>query len=185
MDHFAGFDRLLRYALHRAAPLHLTGPVGFADRVAAKLTAYTWNLLDQDSADFAIVVDEFEGRMRGRWLFRARETFRRRETEPPALAPGLVLDEPEFSIEAAVLAHGTPCLAFALQERLRVNVRREGLERLGLAVGPWLNAAKAAVRRGEPDDHTVVAAGGREIALGALKRDALRIAPGQRVAYVV
>src|SRR5262249_53151723 len=39
--------------------------------------------------------------------------------------------------------------------------------------------------RGEPDDHTVVAAAGREIALGALKRDALRIAPGQRVAYVV
>src|SRR5262249_7938051 len=48
MDHFAGFDRLLRYALHRAAPLHLTGPVGFADRVAAKLAAYTWNLLDAD-----------------------------------------------------------------------------------------------------------------------------------------
>src|SRR5215475_7863772 len=73
MDHFAGFDRLLRYALHRAAPLHLSGPPGFADRVAAKLAAYTWNLLDQDSADFAIVVDEFDGRIRARWLFRARE----------------------------------------------------------------------------------------------------------------
>jgi ribonuclease Z len=26
MDHFAGFDRLPRVCLHRAAPLHLVGP---------------------------------------------------------------------------------------------------------------------------------------------------------------
>src|SRR6266852_6936914 len=60
MDHFSGFDRLLRHCLHRATPLYLTGPAGFADRVAAKLNAYTWNLLDEDTVDFAIVVDEFE-----------------------------------------------------------------------------------------------------------------------------
>src|SRR5690348_2328345 len=28
MDHFAGFDRLLRVCLHRTTPLHLIGPVG-------------------------------------------------------------------------------------------------------------------------------------------------------------
>jgi ribonuclease BN (tRNA processing enzyme) len=33
MDHFVGFDRLLRVCLHRTVPLHLVGPVGFADRV--------------------------------------------------------------------------------------------------------------------------------------------------------
>ena len=33
MDHFAGFDRLLRVCLHRAMPLQLVGPTGFADRV--------------------------------------------------------------------------------------------------------------------------------------------------------
>jgi ribonuclease BN (tRNA processing enzyme) len=41
MDHFAGFDRLLRVCLHRTAPLHLIGPAGFADRVEHKLRAYT------------------------------------------------------------------------------------------------------------------------------------------------
>jgi ribonuclease Z len=185
MDHFAGFDRLLRHALHRAAPLHLTGPAGFADRVAAKLAAYTWNLLDQKSVDFAIVVDEFDHAIRGRWRFRARDAFRRQETDPPSLAPSLVLDEPEFSIEAAVLDHATPCLAFALQERLRVNVRRDGLDRLGLPVGPWLNVAKLAVRCGEPDASIIVVEGARGIAIGELKREALQIAPGQRLAYVV
>jgi len=185
MDHFAGFDRLLRLCLHRAGPLHLTGPVGFADRVAAKLAAYTWNLLDADSVDFLLVVDEFDGRLRGRWQFPARTAFAREEVAAPALPPDLVLDEAEFSIEAVVLHHGTPCLAFAVQERLRVNVWRDGLDRLGLPVGPWLNEAKAAVRRGEDDAYAIVEDTGRTIALGDLKRHALRVAPGQRVAYVV
>src|SRR5687768_8010164 len=63
MDHFAGFDQLLRLCLHRAGPLHLTGPPGFAERVAAKLAGYTWNLLDESSVDFVIIADEFDGRV--------------------------------------------------------------------------------------------------------------------------
>jgi len=185
MDHFAGFDRLLRYLLHRPGPLHLVGPPGFSDRVAAKLSAYTWNLLDQRSVDFALVVDEFDGRLCGRWRFRARDAFRRSEEEAPSLPPGFVREEADFSIEAVVLDHGMPCLAFALQERLRVNVWRQGLEQRGLAVGPWLNEAKRAVRRGAPDDAVVTTDDGQAVSVGELKRDALRVAPGQRVAYVV
>jgi ribonuclease Z len=59
MDHFAGFDRLLRVCLHRAMPLHLIGPAGFADRVEHKLRAYTLNLLEQHPFDFLITAAEF------------------------------------------------------------------------------------------------------------------------------
>lgn len=61
MDHFAGFDRLLRVCLHRTMPLHLIGPAGFADRVEHKLSAYTLNLLDAGSINFVIVAAEFSG----------------------------------------------------------------------------------------------------------------------------
>jgi ribonuclease Z len=185
MDHFAGFDRLLRYLLHRPGPLRLVGPPGFADHVAAKLGGYTWNLLDERSVDFVLVVDEFDGRLRDRWRFRARDAFRRREEEAPSLAPGFLLEEADFTIEAAVLDHGVPCLAFALQERLRVNVWRQGLEQRGLSVGPWLNEAKRAVRRGEPDGAVVITDDGQAISVGELKRDTLQVAAGQRLAYVV
>ena len=45
MDHFAGFDRLLRVCLGRAKGVRLYGPPQFLDRVEHKLAAYTWNLV--------------------------------------------------------------------------------------------------------------------------------------------
>ena len=76
MDHFAGFDRLLRVCLHRTTPLQLIGPAGFTDRVEHKLRAYTLNLLDEDSVDFVIAASEFSGAGFDRVCeFRAREAL--------------------------------------------------------------------------------------------------------------
>jgi ribonuclease Z len=186
MDHFAGFDRLLRVCLHRAMPLHLVGPAGFADRVEHKLMAYTLNLLDEHPFDFLITAAEFvEERVERVCEFRAREAFRRRELSPVPLPPGTLLDEDEFQIKSVVLDHGTPCLAFAFEEKLRVNVWSKGLKSLQLGVGPWLNEAKRAVRRGTPDDREVVISRDLSIPLGVLKQHALRTARGQKIAYVV
>jgi ribonuclease Z len=186
MDHFAGFDRLLRVCLYRPMPLHLVGPAGFADRVEHKLRAYTLNLLEQHPFDFLITAAELEETGVKRICeFRAREAFRRQEPSPALLRAGTVLDEDEFRIKSVVLDHGTPCLAFAFEEKLRVNVWSEGLKSLRLGVGPWLNEAKRAVRRGAPDDSEIVVSRDLSIPLGVLKQHALRTAPGQKIAYVV
>lgn len=187
VDHFAGFDRMLRLHLHRPEPLHLIGPPGFIDRVEHKLRGYLWNLLGEDSVDFRLVVGEFEHERVARMAaFHARDAFRRREAPPPVLPPGCVLDEEQLRVEAATLDHGTPCLAFALRERRQVNVLRGGLERLGLAPGPWLNEVKRAVRTGAPDDTRIPVSddGATAVNLGELKASALRIDRGQIVAYV-
>ena len=64
--------------------------------------------------------------------FRAREGFRPREVSPSRLPAGTLLDEDEFRIAGVVLDHDTPCLAFAFEEKLRVNVWSEGLKSLRL-----------------------------------------------------
>ena len=184
MDHVAGFDRLLRLCLHRPEPLHLIGPPGFADQVEHRLRSFTWNLLGDESPDFRLVVSTFEGdRLQQTAEFPARDAFRRRDRGPPDLGRGVVLDEEQFRVGAATLDHGIPCLAFALAEKLRVNVLRGALDRLGLPVGPWLNEAKRAVRLGQPDA-TLVQAGDAAIRLGELRGQVLQVGPGQRVAYV-
>lgn len=185
MDHVAGLDRLLRVCLHREEALCLVGPDGFADRVAHRLHGYTWNLLGAHSPDFRVVVHEFAGgRLARAAEFRARERFARREVAPPDLAPGTVLAEEDVRVAAAELDHGTPSLAFALIEPVRVIVRPEALLHLDLAPGPWLGAAKRMVRRGLPPDTPVSVAEGRTLPLGELCAQVFRIGPGQKVAYV-
>jgi ribonuclease Z len=185
MDHFAGFDRLLRVCLHRPQPLHLVGPPGLAEQVEHRLSSYTWNLLNDESADFRLIVSTFaDEQVRRPVEFRARDAFRRREAPAVALGPGRVLDEEQFHVAAATLDHGIPCLAFALVETMRVNVWRGALEVLGLPVGPWLNEAKRAIRLGLPDDACISVTDNVALALGELKRDLLRAGPGQRIAYV-
>ena len=185
LDHFAGFDRLLRVCLHRPGPLTLVGPSGFVGQVEHRLLSVTWNLLGEESADFRLIVSEFVGTRLARTAeFRARDAFKRRDVPPPEMPDGLVLLEDTFRVEASTLDHGIPSLAFALRENVRVNVRRGALEAMGLPVGPWLNEAKRAVRVGLSNDTRIHVPGIGSVPLEQLRREALHSGPGQVVAYV-
>ena len=46
MDHFIGFDRLIRVALGRGKRLRFFGPPGLIANIEGKLRGYTWNLVD-------------------------------------------------------------------------------------------------------------------------------------------
>jgi ribonuclease Z len=182
MDHFAGFDALLRILLGREKVLHLFGPPGFIDRVGHKLAAYTWNLVAGYESEF--VVRATEAHPDGGMLtadFRGRDGFRCGPEISAQAAGGVLLDEETFQVRTTFLDHKIPCLAFALEEKFHVNVWKSGLERLGLPVGPWLRDLKSAVARGEPDDTPM---GPDGVRLGVLRAEALRIVPGQKIAYV-
>ncbi len=193
MDHFCGFDRLLGVCLGRPQRLAFYGPPGFIDRIEHKLSAYTWNLIANNEIDFVIGVMELHGGMLAKAAeFHTKDSFRRKDIPLPTASSGILLDEEDFRVRAVTLDHGIPCLAFAFEEKLRINIWRDRLEGLGLPVGPWLNKLKQAVRRGEPDEmlFTVPSAednNQREIriSLGRLKTEVLRVASGEKLAYVV
>ncbi len=46
LDHFIGFDAVLRVALGRGKTVRLFGPPGLINNVQGKLQGYTWNLVD-------------------------------------------------------------------------------------------------------------------------------------------
>jgi ribonuclease Z len=185
VDHIAGFDRLFRLCLHRPSPLILIGPPGFADQIEHRIRSFTWNLLDEDSVDFCLRAMDYDGfRLVKAAEFHAREAFLRRDVQTPDFPGGVAWAEADFTIESVALDHGIPSLAFVLREVMQVNVWRGALAEMGLPPGPWLNEAKEAVRRGLPDDHPIAIAGNAVVRLGELKHRALRVAPGQVVAYV-
>jgi len=193
MDHFSGFDRLLRLALGRDRALSLYGPDGFIGQVEHRLASYSWNLVQNYPTDFTLLAHEWrgDGTLR-RARFRCHARFQREDLEPRAIADGILLDEDEFRVRAARLDHDIPCLGYALEEKLHLNVWKNRLAELGLPTGPWLRELKQRVRRGEPDESEVVirwqdrdGAHQRKLPLGQLKQDILEIVPGQKIAYVV
>lgn len=193
MDHFIGFDHLLRMMVGRDKRVSLYGPAGLIEQVAHKLAAYTWNLVENYQADFTLSVTEIHADGdAARARFRCRSGFRREEYEQLAGNDGLLLNEGNLRVRCAVLDHKIPCLAFALQEQRHVNVWKNRLAERGLPTGPWLHALKAAVLRDEPDRTTILISGQNQgqpsattISLGELKKDILRIVPGQKIGYVV
>ena len=60
IDHFIGFDHLLRLLVGQEKTVHLYGPAGFAERVYHKLQAYRWNLVESYGSDLVFVVSELE-----------------------------------------------------------------------------------------------------------------------------
>jgi len=192
MDHFNGFDQLLRICLGRDKNLRLFGPPGFIDRAHHKLSAYTWNLVENYTNDFILEVTEIQPRSLRTVRFRCRKAFLPEDTEVKENQEGVILDEDTFRIRATCLDHSIPCMAFALEEKAHVNIMKNKLEAMGLPVGPWLKELKAAVVRGDPDQQPV-RIGWKEagqvqerfLPLGFLKSEILQITPGQKITYVV
>ena len=191
MDHFIGFDQMIRVLLNREKQLQLFGPPGFIEQVEHRLASYTWNLVDAFTAEFSIVATEFDGEELRSARFRCRNRFVREGETGSPITDGILLDEETFRVRGAVLDHRIPCLAFTLEEKHHVNIMKNRLLERGYRVGPWLTELKTAVLRGDPDDgpfHVWWRDGGesseRIIPLGTLKEELLHIVAGQKISYI-
>jgi ribonuclease Z len=191
MDHFMGFDHLLRLFLPRDAVLNIYGPADFLARIGGRLAGYTWNLTE----DYPLVIVGHEVREQEivSARFRAATGFKP-ENESRRPFTGVLLDEPTLSVSTAILDHKIPCLAFALTEKPHLNVDADELERRGLAPGKWIEGLKQAVRGGDSDDRAmpVLRRSGedrRELMEGEVKlaeiRDLVAASRGQKIGYVV
>jgi ribonuclease Z len=190
IDHFIGFDRLLRVLVGRDKTINLYGPAGFIDHVRHKLESYRWNLVDRYLCDLVFVVTEIDSSLTTQSArFRLKNAFAIEALGCGRIVGGAVHGGPAFRVSTAILEHRTTCLGFAIEESAHINVWKNRLAELGLPVGPWLRALKQAVIEARPDDHRISIGLGskeaevREMPLGAL-RAALTIAPGQKIAYV-
>jgi len=191
IDHFIGFDRLLRIMLGRDKEVGLFGPPGILQQVENRLASYSWNLIQSYPTAFNLTVTELRPDGQAvRARFSSKRAFAREAEEQIPGTGGVVLEEENLRIRAAFLEHSIPCLAYAFEEKLHVNFMKNRLAEFGVPVGPWLSELKRAVLRGEPDD-TVIVPGipgrgepDRTFTIGELKERVLQVVPGEKIAYV-
>jgi len=192
LDHFIGFDTVLRLLLGRERTFHLYGPPGFFERVEGKLAGYTWNLVEAYENELRLAVTEVRPEELVTRTYASRKRFRPEGPDRRRGFHGVLLEEPRFRVNAVHLDHRIPCLGFALAERFHVNIDKAALGDLGLPVGPWIDRFKAALYEGgDPEsafEATWSEGGGasraRRFELGTLTRRIARITPGKRIAYV-
>lgn len=195
VDHFIGFDQLLRLHLGRENRLVLFGPPGFVSNVEGKLKGYSWNLVRNYPYDFRLEAREVGPAPLQAARFACREAFVRLELDPPEplQGEGVILDEPGLRVRAVLLEHDIPCLAFALEEKQHLNVDKVRLEAMGLRVGPWIRDLKDMLRDGWQDDAEIsvpaASATGtgretRKVPIGLLRKEVIRVTRGQKIAYV-
>jgi ribonuclease Z len=185
MDHFIGFDRLLRTLVGREKTIGFYGPPGFACRLSHKLQGYSWNLADRYLCDLVFVVTEIDAGFETQSLtFRLKNGFAPEAGSAGKAEEGILHAEPMFRVRTRVLDHRIACLAFAIEEARHVNIWKNRLADRGLPVGPWLRDLKRAVINDEPDDYPInIPVGAGKTNLGGL-RDIFTAVPGQKIGYV-
>jgi len=192
MDHFIGFDLLLRIFLGRDKKLYLFGPNGFLKNIEGKLAGYTWNLVSKYITDFRIIGNEVRENqiIKREYLCIKRFASVREEKRPFSK---ILLKEPAFIVETEILDHGgIPCLAFSIKENFHVNINKEKLNELGLPVGPWLSRFKEAVYRDMSQEMDFSVRWEKEgkiikeerISFQKLLKEIAIITPGQKITYV-
>ncbi len=188
MDHFTGFDRLLRVFLGREKQLHLYGPRGFIRNIEGKLGGYQWNLVDNFTKHFSIKATEIRADRHLTMTYRCQNRFKPDAKKPAVLpfVPGL-LQEPAFRVSTVLLDHRIPCLGLSIQEKFHVNIKKDALAEMGLDTGPWIQVFKQALYEKQAADTPIeicCADAVRQYSLGTLENQIAVITPGQKITYI-
>ncbi len=192
MDHFIGFDTLLRVSLGREKEIHLFGPPGFFRQVEGKLSGYTWNLVDDYHYELVLRVSEVHPAKVITRVYPCRDRFKPKGKDQVLPFSGSLVKEPRFKVEASFLDHRIHCLGLSMVENFYINIDKEKLKARGLPVGPWLTRFKKALyeKRNPKEKFYVTWEEGGEVVkrkgfvLGDLAESITRISPGRKITYI-
>jgi len=191
MDHFMGFDHMLRLFLGKEWSLRIYGPKGIINNVEGKLRGYTWNLVQNYEGELNIEVNELEGDICEVVNFNSRDRFRPSLHLKKTIKGNELVKEPGFKIYFACLDHQIPCLAFMLEEDFRIQILKDKLTEYGLEPGPWLTRLKQEIFAGCHDNETFQIKFRKEgknceieMPIGELKRKLTKITEGVRLVYI-
>ncbi len=188
MDHFIGFDRILRLALGRAKDLHLFGPRNFFKNVEGKLAAYSWNLVENYRYRLTLHLTEIHHDYLMTRVYACQDEFIPNDTAGKQPFKDVLVETPTFKISAAILDHGIPCLGLAIKEHFHININKDALAALELQTGPWLNDFKQALYADtDPTSPFEIKTGSgrtKVFQLGELADQIAMITAGQKISYI-
>jgi ribonuclease Z len=179
MDHIGGFDTFFRCTFNRTEkPNHVWGPPGTGAILHHRFRGFLWNLIAGQETAWR-VHDLHPGRVETT-RFELADAFATAHVEGERPWERTILEGPGYTVEALLMDHGTPSVAYVVRETPRVNVDPARLAALGLRSGPWLQRVRG-LRAGEDE---TVDVGGVPRRVRELQDALVTVTPGGSVAYL-
>jgi ribonuclease Z len=179
MDHISGFDSFFRVTYDRTdRPNQVWGPPDASQIMQHRFQGFLWNLHHHLASQWD-VHDLYPDRIEAtRYL--ANEAFSQAHPLPARPSTEVIIDTPEYSIQAYQMDHLIPSMAYLVREKPRLNVDTARLASLGLRPGAWLNALKTP----QANEAPAVEIDGASYPLADLRQELLTETPGQSLAYL-
>jgi ribonuclease BN (tRNA processing enzyme)/energy-coupling factor transporter ATP-binding protein EcfA2 len=178
-DHIGGFLWLLRSRIGEDVACRLFGPPGLAGHVQGFIDGILWDRIGDRGPVFEVA--EVHGGQLRRFRLQAGLPEPISLDEVP-VRDSVLLEEPGFRVRCALLDHGTPVLAYAFAQALKVQVRKERLDQRGLEPGPWLTGLKQRILKGDYGAEIALPDGRRQT-VAELAADLTLTGPGGTLVY--
>lgn len=193
IDHFIGFDRLVRVNIPHFRQLTLFGPKGLAANVQAKLKGYTWNLLQPDQLRFTVHEILEPGMSREMFLTNS-DGFAIHDKGQAAMPVDMGHG---ISLLGVPLSHGDiPSIGYKLRLAPRIKVAGEKLVADDIDRGPWIQQLQLTAGRAYKDAPSAwrkellaqlpaeIEVGSRSLPTAQLIDNYFSFAPSESVGYV-
>jgi ribonuclease Z len=165
LDHFIGFDRLIRVNIPHFRTIEVVGPTGITENLRSKLKSYTWNLLEKGQLNF--IVHEVGPTGKEQIVRLTNDN----QFEPLAVTANphikdvkeslkthiQLLTMPRLTLRAITVDHGMQVLAYCLEMPSSTFVSEKALRDLGLEPGPWISEIQRFVATGSLSENIVLA----------------------------
>jgi ribonuclease Z len=190
VDHFIGFDRIIRANIPHFRTIEIIGPQGIIENVRGKLNGYTWNLLEADQIIFIVheVLRDHSiktVRLSNTTAFSV-EPISSTTSNSHGAATIPIQCRAEFAISASVVDHGMDVLAFKLTCKDLQSVDKDQLIKIGLKPGPWISKVQDFVLQQDTelnqDEHIHI--DGKNFNIANLAQVLIKPRPGQSIVYI-
>lgn len=184
IDHLIGFDHIIRSLLGENKTLHIHGPKGINDRLAAKLAGYDWDKSSEQ--ELILEINTYHRGYHYQEILACNQRFERKVK--PLITPytGPIVDEPRFQVHAISVPHGgSPCHAYVLIEKDAARIDKEYLKKLGLEPGPWVgNLLKNLPQLNDAENEEPIKVNDKIYERKWLIEKLVRIKKGRKIVYI-
>ncbi|QGJ70343.1 Metal-dependent hydrolases of the beta-lactamase superfamily III [Planctomycetales bacterium 10988] len=158
VDHFIGFDRVIRANIDAKKTLSVYGPAGSIQKIYDRIKSYEYPFFPFQQ--IVIKVTEIHETELHRGVLECRRRFPKPIIEILPRENLIIHENDQLLIEAELVDHPVPCLNFSLTEKAGYHPDSQKLKEGVLRPGRWIQEVLDSAKQGTPKKKSIEIQGG-------------------------